>query len=179
MIYILTTPLNTLELKGRALGNYPAHFNAAARKALRQTCEALKAKGIQHVYASDMDADALHIVADELHAPASQEYGLRKFNIGRQHGAKLDHVRGILEQLVPKWGSNDSIPIRGGDSWRSVEKRLFKTFDTLMGGEEVSVVITDAATATLLQMRTAKALTVNGAGCSPGKVYMVNHAGAN
>lgn len=173
MVYLLTEPPNTLEAKGRVLGNYPSHFNSIGKKGLRQLCEQLKDKGVKFAYASDMDADALHIVADELHIPFSKEYGLRRFNVGRQHGGKLDHLQGILEQLISKWRSNDSIPIRGGDSWRSVEKRLFKAVDQIMAKEESAVIVTDARTATLMCVREPKALVMNGTGCKPNKIYVV------
>src|SRR6266404_9148514 len=103
MIYLLTAPPNTLEAKGRVLGAYPAHFNSSSRKELRRICAPLKDKGVTFAYSSDMDADALHIVADELHIPFTKEYGLRRFNIGKHHGGKLDHLQAILEQLIPKW----------------------------------------------------------------------------
>jgi broad specificity phosphatase PhoE len=179
MIYLLTEPPNTLEAKGRVLGNYPAHWNKAGKNLLRETCQQLKDKGVQYAYFSDLDADAGHIVSTELNIPFQREHGLRRFNAGRHHGGKLDYFQGILEQLIPKWRNNDSIPVRGGDSWVSVEKRLFKTFDRIMAREETSVVITDARTATLIQLRDPKALTMNGSGCKPAKIYMVNRAGAD
>jgi broad specificity phosphatase PhoE len=174
MIYLLTEPPNTLEAKGRVLGAYPAHWTSAARNQLRAVCQPLKEKGIQYVYFSDLDADAGNIVASELHVPFQREFGLRRFNPGRHHGCKADHVERILESLIGKWRNNQAIPIRGGDSWLSLEKRLFRTFDRLMNKEEVAVVVTDAHTATLIQLREPQALTMNGTGCKPGKIYVVS-----
>lgn len=179
MIYLLTEPQNTLEVKGRVLGNYPAHWNRAGRDVLHEICGPLKDKGVQYVYFSDLDEDAGHIVASELNVSFQREFGLRRFNVGRHHSGKADHVESVLESLIGKWRDNQAIPIRGGDSWLSVEKRLFRTFDRLMAKEETSVVVTDAHTATLIQLRTPQALTMNGAGCKPSKIYLVKRAGTN
>jgi broad specificity phosphatase PhoE len=173
VIYLLTEPPNTLEAKGRVLGNYPAHWNNTGKRQLREICQPLKDKGVKFAYANDLDADALHIVADELHIPFSKEYGLRRFNAGRQHGGKLEHLYGILEQLIPKWRNNDCIPIRGGDSWRSVEKRLFKAVDRIIEKEECAVIVTDARTATLIVYREPKALVMNGEALKPSKIYVI------
>ena len=179
MIYLLTTPPNTLEAKGRALGNYPSHLNSASRKHLREVSAPLKDKEIKFAYASDTDAEALHIVADELHVPFSKEYGLRRFNCGKQHGAKLDHLQGILEQLIQKWKKNADIPIRNGDSWRSVEKRLFKTVDQIMAKEESAVIVTDSRTASLIVYRHPKALVMNGEALKPAKIYVIGKKQGN
>ena len=176
MIYLLTEPLNTLEAKGRVLGSYPAHFNNSTKRKIHEICQPLKEKGIQYVYFSDMDSEAGNIVASELNVPFQREYGLRRFNVGWHHGNKHDHVETILESLIGKWRDNPAIPIRRGDSWVSVEKRLFRTFDRLMAKDETSVVVTDCHTATLIQMRHPKALVMNGNGCKPEKIYVVKKA---
>jgi broad specificity phosphatase PhoE len=143
------------------------------RRQLREICQPLKDKEVKYAYGSDMDADALNIIADELHVPCAREYGLRRFNCGRQHGAKLDHVQGILEQLIQKWRTNPDVPIRNGDSWRSVEKRLFKAVDRILQKEESAVIVTDARTATLIVYREPKALVMNGEGLKPSKIYVI------
>jgi broad specificity phosphatase PhoE len=177
MIYLLTEPPNTLEAKGRVLGNYPAHWTSASKKMLHEICMPLKDKGVKFVYFSDLDADAGCIVASELNVPFQREHGLRRFNCGRHHGGKLDYFQGILEQLIPKWRDNDSIPIRGGDSWVSVEKRLFKTVSRILAKEETSVIVTDARTGTLIQFQEPRALIMNGTGCKPGRIYIVKKPG--
>lgn len=179
MIYLLTEPPNALEAKGRVLGAYPAHWKREGKLQLRQLSASLKDKGVKFVYGSDLDGDAVHIVADELHVPFSKEYGLRRFNPGRHHGGKLDYLQGIFEQLISKWKANDSVPIRGGDSWRSLEKRLFKAVDQIIAKEECAVLVTDARTATLIRNREPKALVMNGEALKPGKIYMVERARTN
>jgi hypothetical protein len=179
VIYLLTEPPNTLEAKGRVLGNYPAHFNNSARRKIHEICQPLKDKGVQIVYSSDHDEEAGHIVASELNCPFQRESYLRRFNMGWYHGHQSDVVDRALDTLIGKWKRNLASPIRGGDSWLSIEKKLFKTFDRLMAKGETSVIVTDAKTATLIQLREPKALTMNGTGCKPEKIYMVNHARAN
>ncbi len=131
MLFLITTPPNSLEKKGRVLGNYSARWNRLERQELRGLCTTLRDKGVSTVYVSDLDADAGNIVGDELHATVVKEHGLRRLNAGRHHGTKLDHFHGVLEHIIPKWRTNPSIPVRGGDSWTSLEKRLFKAFDKI------------------------------------------------
>jgi broad specificity phosphatase PhoE len=179
MVYLLTTPPNTLEAKGRVLGSYAAHWNSAARKQLHGMCEFLKGKGVTYVYGSDLDDEAVHIVASELQVPFSKEYGLRRFGVGRNHGGNADRVQEILEALIVKWEKNPTIPLKGnsripgGDSWRSLEKRLFPNVDRIVAKEKCAVIVTDARTATLIRYREPKALVMNGEAIKPGKIFVV------
>jgi broad specificity phosphatase PhoE len=173
MIYLLTEPPNTLEAKGRVLGNYPAHWNKAAKNLLREVCQQLKDKGVQYAYFSDLDADAGHIVATELNIPFQREHGLRRFNAGRHHGGKLDYFQGILEQLIPKWRNNDSIPVRGGDSLISFKKRFLTKINKLIDSEEISVVVVGIMEARAVLNDDPKFWCFPTSKVSHGKIYVV------
>lgn len=170
MMYLLTLPPNRLERKGRVAGWSPVPLDDAAT--VRSLCNGLRDKGIVCAYASDLDEDALNIVADELHTERIPSFHYRRFNVGRNHKAKHGHVTMIVDHLVGQWQGDESIPIRGGDSWKSLHKRL-ESIWKLIDRPEPVVFVTDAQTATLVVYRNPKALLMNGTGLKPGKVYTV------
>lgn len=173
LLYLIATPQNKLEQKGRVSGWRFVPIEREGKKQLREMCAALRDKGVSCAYASDLDAEALHIVADELHIPFREDFGLRRVNAGRHHAAKIGYYIGILEHVIPKWGANPDIPIRGGDSLSSIKKRLLKSVDRLLEKQEDIALVTDAMTATLIVHQKPEALLMNGQGLKPGKIYKV------
>jgi broad specificity phosphatase PhoE len=172
-MYLLTLPENRLERKGRMAGWTHLHLERQAKQDVHNLCQQLKDKGITCAISSDLDVDALHIVGSELHTDKFNDFSYRRFNIGRNHGAKAGHVQMILEQLIGKWKDNDAIPIRGGDSWKSVERRLLASVSKLLDRPGPLVFITDAQTATLVVYGKPEALLINGTGLKPARIYKV------
>ena len=173
MIYLISVPQNKLEEKGRVAGWRFVPWERDSKKKLRDLCQPLKDKHVTCIYSSDLDEDAGRIVASELHCEHRADFGLRRFNAGRNHGAKANYYESVLERVIEQWAGNPSVPVRGGDSWVSVEKRLFKAMDKIMAKDGDLVLVTDAHTATLLRDRKPGALVANGNGTQPGKVFVV------
>lgn len=172
MMYLMTMPENRLERKGRVAGWVSLHMAEKDKVQLRSLCSQLKDKGIACAYSSDLDEDALDTVASELGVPKIPSFHYRRFNVGRNHKAKAGHVTMLVDHLVGQWQANEAIPIRGGDSWMSLHKRL-ESIWKLIDRPEPLVFVTDAQTATLIVYRNPKALLMNGTGLKPGKVYVV------
>lgn len=175
-MYLLTLPENRLERKGRVAGWTMMHLERQAQRDIHNLSKQLEGK-VDYAVSSDLDADALNIVASELHTDCCHDFHYRRFNVGRNHGAKSGHVRMIIENLIDKWKLNDCIPIRGGDSWKSLEKRLLTSVAKLLDKPK-SVFITDAQSATLIIYGTPEALLMNGTGLKPGKIYKVEKPNA-
>lgn len=173
MLYLIATPQNKLEAKGRVSGWRFVPIEREGKKQLREMCAALRDKGVTHVLSSDLDADAGRIVADELHVPFREDFALRRFNCGRHHASKAAYFEGILEHVITKWAGNRDVPVRGGDSWTSVEKRVLKAIHLLIAKGETVAVVTDAKTATLIVHGKPEALVMNGKSLKPGKIYVV------
>lgn len=174
-MYLLTLPENYLERKGRVTGWVTLHLKDTEKAQLRPLCAQLQGKGIACAYSSDLDSDALNVVADELKVERIPSFHYRRFNVGRNHKAKRGHVTMIVDHLVSEWQGNPAIPMRGGDSWMSLHKRL-ESIWKLLDRTEPLVFVTDAQTATLIVYRDPKALLMNGTGLKPGKVYVIGGA---
>lgn len=173
MLYLIAAPQNKLEQKGRVAGWRFVPIEREGKKQLREMCAALQDKGVTCVLSSDLDADAGRIVANELHASFREDFALRRFNCGRHHASKNDHYERILEHVLSKWATNRDIPVRGGDSWTSVEKRVLKTVHNLVEKHETLALVTDAKTATLIVHGKPEALVMNGKGLQAGKIYVI------
>jgi len=172
-MYLLTLPENRLERKNRVAGWVNVHLDKQSRKELHELSAQLKDKGITCVYGSDLDIDAVNLVATDLKVSqcAFREY--RRFNVGRNHGAKAGHVKMVLEKVIEQWKKNTEIPIRGGDSWISVDRRLLQGVAKLVAKPETTLLVTDATTATLIVHAKPEALVMNGTGLKPGRIYKV------
>lgn len=171
MMYLVTRPSDKLEAKGRVSGWRHTPLERESKVKLHELAAQLKDKGVTCVYASDLDAEAGRIVSSELDVPFREDFGLRRFNIGRHHATKESHVTGVLEIVVKRWVDNPDIPIRGGDSLTSLEKRIGRAIDKLSAKPETIALVTDTGTANFLTMRKPEALLLNGSGYKPGKVY--------
>lgn len=172
MMYLVTLPENKLERNGRIAGWHRVPMTREGKRALLASCADLKDKGIVSVCGSDLDSEAVRLVANELHTDYREEFRYRRFNIGRNHGAKANHVTLLLEGMVNKWKDNPIVPVHSGDSWSSLEKRL-KFITSLVEKPETIAFVTDARTATLLVYNRPNALLMNGTGLKPGRIYKV------
>lgn len=164
-----------MEAKGRIPGWRFVPLEAKQKKELHEMCASLKDKGVTCVHFSDLDSAAGQIVASELSVPFREDFALRRVNVGWHHGNKADHVERVFETVIGKWKDKPEVPIRGGDSWASIQKRIFKSIEKLLAKDEVIALLTDARTATLIVHQTPESLTMNGKGLKPGKIYQVAH----
>jgi broad specificity phosphatase PhoE len=142
------------------------------RKALADLVKQLDGKGISEVWSSDLDEDAARFVAEQLKVPLRKDFQLRRFNFGRHHATPLSKAETILSELIAKWESNPTVPIRGGDSLTSLTKRLGKSFGKLIEKEN-AVFITDEQTARYLRDRSPKSLIRNGNRLDLNKIYVL------
>lgn len=171
-VYVVSMPPNKLDNKKRVSGWRSVPLERTESTILREIVAVLKDKGVKCVYSSDLDEDAGRTVANELHCEFRDEYGLRRFNPGRHHASKSNHFETVLERVVAHWRTDPTVPVRGGDSLLSLERRLFKTAERICRLDDVAIV-TDSHTATLIRDRTPEALLANGSGVKQGKVFMV------
>lgn len=170
-MYLVTLPQNKLEQDGRVAGWHRISLTRDGKRALRDLCVGLRDKDITTVCGSDLDSDAVRLIANELHTDYREEFRYRRFNIGRNHAAKANHVAVLIESKVNAWKDNPIIPMHGGDSWASLEKRL-RLMMSLAEKQDI-VFVTDAQTATLIVYGVPQALLMNGTGLKPGGVYRV------
>lgn len=174
-MYLVTLPQNKLERSGRIAGWHRIPLSREDKRTLADLVSSLT--GIALICGSDLDSDAVRLVANELHADYREEFKYRRLNVGKQHGSKVSHALMILDQYVQRWKDNPIMPLHGGDSWASLNKRI-QAITALLDRPEQVVFVTDARTATLLIYNKPDALLMNGTGLQPGKLYKVERPGA-
>lgn len=143
LLYLVPTPENKLDRKGRETGWHRVPLDRDSKKEFRERLKQLSGKGVQYVLGSDLDTEAVHVAANELHVPARTEFALRRFNLGRHHAAKTADVITLLGTASERWKVNPDIPIRGGDSLSSYRKRFWGMIDKILAqdGGPVCIVL--------------------------------------
>jgi broad specificity phosphatase PhoE len=180
ILYILPTPLNKLDTKERVSGWHFIPLERKAKEAWKALFTQLKDKGIEYVVSGDLDQEAARIAGNELHVPVRTEFALRRFNFGRHHASKLDAVADILGVLEQKWQKNADVPIKGGDSLTSFERRFARRFNTLLSGTGTALFVTDPLTIAFVRDgMCAHALVPNGNPVKREKIFKVQNAGTN
>jgi broad specificity phosphatase PhoE len=174
ILYVVPSPMNKLDLKGRVSGWHFVPLLAKAKEEWHGILDQVRDKGIERIYASDCDKEAARYAGDYLHLPVSTEFSLRRFNVGRHHATRLDNLGDIFERLERQWKVNPDIPIKYGDSLTSFTKRFSRRFNTLISGTGVAAFITDLMTIAFIRDgMDAHALVPNGNPVSRGKAFKV------
>jgi hypothetical protein len=138
--------------------------------------EQVKGK-VKEVCASDLDGEAAHLAANELHVPVRMDFAYRRFNVGRHHAAARARVDELLETLQFKWKQNPDIPIKSGDSLTSYRKRFERSFNKLLESKQDILFLTDPRTIHSIRGQfEPKALIPNGNPIDPKKIFKVGKA---
>lgn len=141
VIYLIPAGATPWSETGRVQGWRHINLNRESKRKIKEMARALKEKGVQKVFCSDLHAETGFAVGRELRVPTMAEKGLRHFNVGRHAGKYRDEVEQIIEMTADKWAANPTIPISGGDSWASYTQRLGRSFGSILKSKLESVVI--------------------------------------
>lgn len=184
LLYLIPKPPDKLGRKNRESGWRHVPFDREARREMETRAEQLKDKGVTVIHCSDLETKFAEVVRDRLHVPNIRpDFQLRRFNVGRHHAAPCADVDRILGELVEKWKVNPAIPMRGGDSIVSFEKRFVKQYKKLLEGEGVAALIVDMRSLSVIrdlsaQKYSAKSLVPNGDAPDMRKIYKLETNGA-
>jgi|HubBroStandDraft_6_1064221.scaffolds.fasta_scaffold53711_3 broad specificity phosphatase PhoE len=146
LLYLIPAPENKLDLKGRETGWHRVPLDRNSKKEFRERLKQLSDKGVEYVLGSDLDTEAVHVAANELHLPHRIEFALRRLNLGRHHAAPADAIDAILGTALKQWESDPNIPIRGGDSLASYQKRVIAFIRKKLTEKGTAALVTDLRT---------------------------------
>jgi broad specificity phosphatase PhoE len=179
ILFIVPSPMNKLDLKGRVSGWHFVPLLAKAKEEWHGVLDQVRDKGIERIHASDCDKEAADYAGNYLHLPVSAEFSLRRFNVGRHHATRFDNLGDILERLERQWKMNPDIPIKSGDSLTSFMKRFSRRFNTLLSSTGTALLVTDPMTIAFIRDgMDAHALVPNGNPVNRSKVFKVMTANA-
>lgn len=172
-LYLVRVAPNRLLRKQRAQGWRHVGLDDIALTALSTRIMPLKGLGVSRVYSSDLHREDAEVIAKLLGLPSSSHFSLRPFNIGRHHAKPEGNIEVILEGLVPQWVKNPAIPIRGGDSWASYEKRFLARVKQILKGKTDAILVTDDRGMRSVLDMSPKGLLVTASKLNPTKIYQV------
>jgi broad specificity phosphatase PhoE len=173
ILYLVPTPENKLDLKGRETGWHRVPLDRNAKKAFRERLKQLSDKGVQYVLGSDLDTEAVNVAANELHVPPRTEFALRRFNLGRHHAAPADAVQSVLGTVLEQWKANPDIPLRGGDSLTSYQKRFVSFVRQKLTEKGTAAIVTDLRSIRMMRDFDPHALINNGNPVFREKIYIL------
>jgi len=180
-VYLIPRPLDKLGRKHRESGWRCVPFDREARKEMEGYAGPLRDKGITAVYCSDLDTKMAEVLGDRLKYSAKPDFQFRRFHVGRHHAADVAHVDRIIGELIEKWKQNPAIPIRGGDSLMSFEKRFVERYKRLLREEGTFALIADVRMISVirdlsLEKYAAASLAPNGNAPKMDRIYMLKAA---
>jgi len=146
ILYLVPTPENKLDLKGRETGWHRVPLDRTAKKAFRERLKQLSDKGVQYVLGSDLDTEAVNVAANELHVPPRTVFELRRFNIGKYHGGPSSDIDPLLGTILERWKHNPTMPFKCGDSLISYQKRLISFVRQKLTEKGTAALVTDLRT---------------------------------
>lgn len=177
MIYVIATPPNKLDRKGRESGWRHVPLERKGKDSWRANLAPLKGRELNAIVSSDLDSEAANLAGAELGVSVRTDFGYRRFNIGRCHAAPADATNEAIRGAEGKWARNPDIPIREGDSLTSLRKRLVKNIERLLDEGKDVLLVTDKRTIAFIRSGfDPHALVPNGNPLPEGKIFKVQRA---
>jgi broad specificity phosphatase PhoE len=174
LLYLVPVPENKLDLKGRETGWHRVPLDRESKKEFRERLKQLGDKGVEYVLGSDLDTEAVHVAANELHLPIRIQFELRRFNLGKHHAAPADTIDGVLRALIEQWKVNPDIPIRaGGDSLTSYQRRFVSFVRKTLTEKGTAALVTDLRSIRMMRDFDPNALINNGNPVFRNKIYVL------
>lgn len=138
MLFILPAP-NVYEAQGRVAGHKHTPTSRESLKLLKPLVPRLRELGVSKIICSDLDIATGSYLARRLNIPVEEWQSLRRFNVGKLHGtdqAKFSEVYAGLQ--------SPEVPVKGGDSKASFDKRVAHSKHRLRNISETILVICEA-----------------------------------
>lgn len=162
MILFILPAATIYDSQGRVAGWKATPASRDSLKQLKALIPRLRELNPSRIVASDLDSQTSSFLARKLDIPFEEWNALRRLNVGKLHGTNSSKFQELYENVQAQWKSNPDIPIKGGDSLTSYQKRMAATKERLSKLEGVTIVVASA--------REIEAITGSG-GAQRGRVY--------
>src|SRR5262249_9789092 len=134
-----------------------------AIRELRTLVPRLRELGVAKVIACDLLSDSGKLLARRLNVPYEEWSSLRRFNVGKHHGRPVSLWKDIEASLVTVWDDKPDVPVKGGDSRTSFNKRMSSARERLASTRQNTLVVADP--------RVVQAITGSSAPLERNRVY--------
>src|SRR5258705_3935025 len=118
---------NIMDLAERCAGHRHTPCSREELRKLQALTPRLAELGCSKIVCSDLDAQSGDALARRLNVPVEEWPSLRRFNVGKHHGRYTADVVTTPERIAAP-----DVPIKGGDSRTSFEKRIAASREKLM-----------------------------------------------
>lgn len=143
-VYFVLPAQTIYEQQGRVAGHRHTPISRADLKELRDLVPRLRELGTTKVIASDLDEQSAALFGRRLNVPVELWQSLRRFNVGKHHGMKLSKFEDLYRTIQEEWKEHPEIPMQGGDSKLSYDKRMAATRDRLLRLDAPALVVVGA-----------------------------------
>jgi len=145
MKVLFTLPAETIyDQENRVMGHRATPAPRDKLKKLKEVAPRLKELGVEKVVCSDLDGQSGFFLARNLGVPCEEWRVLRRLNVGKHHGQRVEKEQKILNEYRERWKTNPNIPYFGGDSWTSFRNRLAASRDRLKKNSCTYAVVADS-----------------------------------
>lgn len=136
---IATLPAaNIMDLAERCAAHRHTPCSREELKKLQALTARLAELGCTKIVCSDLDAQSGDALARRLNVPVEEWTSLRRFNVGKHHGRYTADVDGTRERIAAP-----DVPIKGGDSRISFEKRIAASYERLRTMPATTLLVVD------------------------------------
>jgi len=139
MIFMLPAP-NIHEARGRVAGHKFTPTSRESLKSLKPLVPRLKELGVEAVICADLDGASGEYLGRRLNVPVEEWESLRRWNWGKLHGVDTHEAEKVLVSL-----ERPEIPVKGGDSRASFNKRMGASRERLAVARRQVLVIAQRA----------------------------------
>lgn len=142
MKILFLLPAETIyDKQERVMGARHTPCSRESLRSLKDLGPRLLELGATRVIASDLDEQCAAAIARRINAPVELWQSLRRFNWGKLHGTRAPKADKVYTEMEAIWSNAPDVPIKGGDSRTSYQKRIAIAKDRLESLRATSVVI--------------------------------------
>ena len=138
-MYFVLPATSIYESQERVSGHRHTPLSRESLRALRDLVPRLRDLGIHKVISSDLDEQSAALLGRRLNVPVDLWPALRRFNWGKLHGTKACKAQEVYDSV-----QSPEVPVKGGDSRMSWEKRLAAARVRLLNLRDTAVIVADA-----------------------------------
>lgn len=128
---------NIYDVQERVSAHKHTPASREALKRLQALAPRLRELGVTHIVCSDLDGQSGEALGRRLNVPVEEWESLRRFNWGKLHGAQARRAYDARPSGQP------IVPVRGGDSQTSFEKRIAASKERLSALPAGTLLIAD------------------------------------
>ena len=143
MILFVLPAATIYDKQDRVMGWKSTPPSRDAMRELKHIVPRLRELHVSRVVACDLLSDSGKLLARRLNVPYEEWSSLRRFNVGRHHGAPASRFQELFQKMSSIWTEKPDVPVKGGDSLTSFNKRVAATREKLTHLQQNTLIVAD------------------------------------